>query len=132
MLTRTRDHSLVQQMVDAGYGDERLLRSHPKRHLLTSAIGAAGPIEISVSPQLVELLPGDAFLLCSDGWWEYLYETEMEAALQRQAAGKRWLDDMAAVIGRRAPVGHDNYSALCVSSRDDSTVLIDPVAAWIA
>jgi serine/threonine protein phosphatase PrpC len=124
MLTRTRDHSLVQQMVDAGYGDERLLRCHPQRHLLTSAIGAAGAIEISVSPGTVELLPGDTFLLCSDGWWEHLEDAEMEAALRR-AAGEHWLEDMAAAIRRRAPAGHDNYSALCVSSQDDSTVLID-------
>ncbi len=127
ILTRTRDHSLVQQMVDAGYGDEQLLRSHPQRHLLTAAIGAAGALRISVLPQPV-VLPGDAFLLCSDGWWECLDGAEMEAALQRRAAGQRWLDDMADTIRRRAPAGHDNYSALCVSC-DDSTVLVGPVGA---
>ncbi len=125
----TRDHSLVQQMVDAGYGGTDLLRTHPKRNLLTSAIGAAGAIEMTVSPQPLEVLPGDCFLLCSDGWWEYLEDAEMELALARQSAGADWLDEMAATIRSRGRAGHDNYSALCVSARDDSTVLLDSVQA---
>lgn len=121
----TRDHSLVQQMVDAGYGDAGLLRTHPKRNLLTSAIGAAGAIEMSVSPQPVTVLPGDCFLLCSDGWWEHLEDSELEAALERQQPGKPWLDEMAETIRRRGKEGHDNYSALCVYSHDDRTVLLE-------
>jgi serine/threonine protein phosphatase PrpC len=123
--SRTSDHSLVQQMVDAGYGGAELLRTHPKRNLLTSAIGAAGAIEMTVSPQPLEVLPGDCFLLCSDGWWEYLEDPEMEQALARQLVVGRWLDEMAATIRSRGRAGHDNYSALCVSIRDDSTVLLD-------
>lgn len=126
ILTRTRDHSLVQQMVDAGYGDDRLLRSHPRRNLLTSAMGVAGEIEISVSPRAVGVQPGDAFLLCSDGWWECLDDAEMEAALQRQQTGSLWLQGMADTIRQRMAAGHDNYSALCVNSRDVSTVLLAP------
>lgn len=129
LLTRTRDHSLVQQMLDAGYGDDRLLRSHPRRHLLTSAIGAAGAMEISVSSRPVEVQPGDAFLLCSDGWWDFLDDSAMLVLLQRQPAAERWLEAMADVIRHGAPAGHDNYSAICVSTRDDSTVLIDPAPA---
>lgn len=123
ILSQTRDHSLVQQMVDAGYGDASLLRSHPKRNLLTSAIGASGVIELGVSQQPVAVQPGDAFLLCSDGWWEYMEEAEMEETLGRWQAGPRWLDEMAAIIARKGRVRHDNYSAICVSRRDDRTVL---------
>ena len=129
LLSRTRDHSLVQQMLDAGYGDDRLLRSHPRRNLLTSAIGAAGVIEFSVSSRPVEVLPGDTFLLCSDGWWGLLEESAMLALLQRQPAPACWLEAMAGAIRHGAPAGHDNYSAICVSTRDDRTVLIDSVSA---
>jgi PPM family protein phosphatase len=126
LLSRTCDHSLVQQMVDAGYGNAELLRTHPKRNLLTSAIGAAGAIEMTVSPHPIEVSPGDCLLLCSDGWWEYLQDAEMELALSRTKAGVDWLDEMATTIRRRGKAGHDNYSALCVSVRDELTVLLDP------
>lgn len=120
----TRDHSLVRQMVDAGFGDKGLLRSHPKRNLLTSALGVAGSMEMGVSSRPIHVEPGDVFLLCSDGWWEYLDEPEMEASLDRQSAGAGWLDEMAGTIRHRGAPGHDNYSAACVSSRDERTVLL--------
>ena len=125
ILSQTRDHSLVQQMVDAGFGSVEMIRSHPKRSLLTSAMGAAGRVEMSVSPQPLQLLAGDVFLLCSDGWWELLQEAEMETALERHPVGAQWLADMAATIRNRAPAGYDNYSALCVSSLDDRTVMLE-------
>lgn len=124
ILSQTRDHSLVQQMIDAGFGNAEMIRSHPKRSLLTSAMGASGTVEMSVSPQPLAVLPGDVFLLCSDGWWEVLDEAEMQAALERNPVGTRWLADMAATIRSRAPAGHDNYSALCVSCLDDRTVML--------
>ena len=127
VLRQTRDHSLVQQLVDAGYGQAGEIRRHPQRHLLTQAIGAADPLEISVSPQPFEVLAGDVFLLCSDGWWEWVDEAEMESTLaahpSRQPVGSGWLDAMAGRIASTAPARHDNYSALCVACSDDRTLL---------
>ena len=127
ILRQTRDHSLVQQLVDAGYWDAAQIRSHPQRNLLTSAIGAADPLEISVSPQAFEVLAGDVFLLCSDGWWEWVDEAGMESTLacqpSRQPVGRGWLDAMAARIAHTASHRHDNYSALCVACSDDRTLL---------
>ncbi len=127
ILRQTRDHSLVQQLVDAGYWDAAQIRSHPQRNLLTSAIGAADPLEISVSPQAFEVLAGDVFLLCSDGWWEWVDEAGMESTLacqpSRQPVGRDWLDAMAARIAHTASARHDNYSALCVACSDDRTLL---------
>lgn len=127
ILRQTRDHSLVQQLVDAGYWPVGQVRSHPQRHLLTQAIGSADPLEISVSPQAFEVLAGDVFLLCSDGWWEWIDEAGMESTLAahpaRQPVGRGWLDAMAARILRVASDRHDNYSALCVACSDDRTLL---------
>ena len=120
-LTRTRDHSLVQQMLDAGYGDDRLLRSHPRRHLLTSAIGAAGAWR-SVSHPGRSVQPGDAFLLCSGrvvGFPGRFCDAGPAAAPQHAGRGHGRCNQAC------APAGRDNYSAICVSTRDDSTVLID-------
>lgn len=127
ILRQTRDHSLVQQLVDTGYCQAEEIRRHPQRNLLTSAIGAADPLEISVSPQAFEVLAGDVFLLCSDGWWEWVDEAGMASTLagqpSRQPVGRGWLDAMAAWIVQTAPARHDNYSALCVACSDDRTLL---------
>lgn len=124
IIHQTRDHSLVQQMVDAGYGTAAMIRSHPKRSLLTSAIGSAEPLSMSVSQEAIKIQPGDVFLMCTDGWWEYVEEADMEALLGRQPVPEQWLAGMADLIRERAPKGHDNYSAVCVSSDDDRTVML--------
>ena len=48
---QTRDHSLVQNMIDAGYGSVDMIRTHPQRSLLTSAIGSSEAISLSVSAE---------------------------------------------------------------------------------
>ncbi len=61
----TFDHSLVNEMVFRGTLTHRQARTHPYRHVITRALGVGDAIE----PDTVELgtLPGDIFLLCSDG-----------------------------------------------------------------
>ena len=61
----TRDHSAVQEMVDAGQITEEEARNHPHRNLITRALGAGAESH----PDLTLLQPriGDRYLLCSDG-----------------------------------------------------------------
>lgn len=61
----TFDHSLVNEMIFRGALTHRQARTHPYRHVITRALGVGDSIE----PDTVELeaLPGDIFLLCSDG-----------------------------------------------------------------
>ncbi|MDR2612524.1 MAG: serine/threonine-protein phosphatase [Deltaproteobacteria bacterium] len=67
----TRDHSAVQPLLDAGLIDEDGMRLHPKRHVLTSSIGAGvNPPEV-----FFKTVPARAparLFLCSDGVWEAL------------------------------------------------------------
>lgn len=58
--------------------------------------------------------PGDAFLLCSDGFWEYVLEEEMAAFLARSGSAENWLQTMEALIMKRAPGDHDNYPAVAL------------------
>ncbi len=62
----TRDHSLVQVLVDAGTLSQTEAEHHPHANVITRAIGAEGP-----EPELEKVTgraePGDRFLLCSDG-----------------------------------------------------------------
>jgi protein phosphatase/serine/threonine-protein phosphatase Stp1 len=67
MLTQvTRDHSLVQELVDAGVITADQMESHPHANVITRAIGADAD-ELDVDKVSGALLPGDRLLLCSDG-----------------------------------------------------------------
>jgi serine/threonine protein phosphatase PrpC len=121
---QTRDHSLVQNMIDAGYGNADMIRSHPQRSLLTSAIGSKEAISLSVSAEPMQLMPGDVFLMCTDGWWEYVEEPEMERILDESGSSEQWLAGMQALICSRAPVENDNYTAVCVRMADETTIII--------
>lgn len=62
----TRDHSLVQEMVDAGTLSPWEAQSHPSGNIITRAVGAGGAT-LQVEKRSGEILPGDRFLVCSDG-----------------------------------------------------------------
>jgi protein phosphatase/serine/threonine-protein phosphatase Stp1 len=62
----TRDHSLVQELIDAGAITEDQAEHHPRANIITRAIGADAD-ELDVDMVFDRLFPGDRFLLCSDG-----------------------------------------------------------------
>ena len=63
--------------------------------------------------QLLE--PGvHAFLLCTDGFWEYVLEEEMEQDLRLARSAKQWLEKMRRRLQARAPADQDNNSAIVI------------------
>jgi serine/threonine protein phosphatase PrpC len=121
LLTRTRDHSLVQGLIDAGMLAEADVRSHPQRSELRSALGVANDqLEVGSTDGLDAVASGDVFLLCTDGLWEYVEDAAMQASLQAAAAPQDWLDALAAAVkhGARDKASHDNFTALTVWARD--------------
>ena len=58
--------------------------------------------------------PGDAFLLCSDGFWEYVYNEEMQADLCKARTPQEWAEEMLLRHIRRTPQGNDNFSLITV------------------
>lgn len=63
----TKDHSVVQKMVDDGLLDRGEADSHPHRHVLYRAVGRAEKVEPDLAPEPIELAEGDSLVLCSDG-----------------------------------------------------------------
>ena len=61
-----------------------------------------------------EVIPGDAFLLCSDGFWEFVYNEEMQADLLKAETPAQWVRLMLLRHIRRTPPGNDNFSAIAV------------------
>jgi serine/threonine protein phosphatase PrpC len=113
----TKDHSVVQQLIDAGYCKPEEARTHPQRSRLFAAIGAEGDARPAVSDDPFVAEDGDALLICSDGLWEWLMEAEMEQALADASDVNDWLDRMigqAAVNGSASEKPRDNFTAFAL------------------
>lgn len=65
------------------------------------------------------LHPGDAFLLCSDGFWEYVYQEEILADCLKSATPEQWAQMMLLRHIRRTPEGNDNFSLITVFVEED-------------
>jgi serine/threonine protein phosphatase PrpC len=78
--SRTKDHSYVEQQIDEGQWREEDRHKHPNRNLLLQALGHSEPPVPSFAAT-APLVPGDTFLLCSDGLWDYFTDAEIGKAL---------------------------------------------------
>lgn len=71
----TRDHTLVQQLLDEGAITAEEAREHPRRDVVLRTVGSQP--EISVDVYDARLRPDDALLLCTDGLTRYLHDDEI-------------------------------------------------------
>lgn len=120
VLNRTRDHSLVQGLVDSGLLEAAQVRTHPKRSELRSALGLAPEVlEVSAGEGQDVVEAGDVFMLCTDGLWEYLDDAVLERTLQHAANPAAWLGALASEVRQAAShkTSHDNFTVLTVWTR---------------
>jgi protein phosphatase len=75
----TKDHSLVQKMVERGRITAEEARHHPHSNILLRTVGTERDIDIDIFR--VELEPGDKLLMCSDGLWGEVEDRDMESIL---------------------------------------------------
>lgn len=118
----TQDDSVVQQMLQAGMLTAEQVPAHPLRNQITAALGMDGPMEPHTVARAVDLHDGDAFLLCSDGWWGDLDAQTMTASLHSALDPEQWLADMRARIEAAAKPRQDNFSAIAVWVGDPGSV----------
>lgn len=111
---RTRDHSLIQTMIDSGLAQEKDIRKHAERNILVASIGSLDAFQPSVVPMPLKLNDGDAFLLCSDGVWGMLDDIHFEQSLAGATCLQEWLDSLEKRIASQVRDGSDNYTALGV------------------
>jgi len=79
LVTRTRDHSVVQMLVDMERLSEEDVAGHPDQGALLQSLGGSRKPEPDYGEALLQ--GGDAFLLCSDGLWTHCSTREMAEAL---------------------------------------------------
>ncbi|MGE8358688.1 PP2C family protein-serine/threonine phosphatase [Pseudomonas sp.] len=75
----SRDHSLIQQLIDEQGMTPQEAARNPAAHALTRAIGASETLQLDILE--LDVLPGDVFLLCSDGLYQGLSANDLGAAL---------------------------------------------------
>lgn len=110
----TQDDSVVQRMVQAGLLTALQSRRHAQKNHLVAALGIEGEVEPHTVARAVHLLEGDAYLLCSDGWWEHFETDDMAETLSQSRSAQEWLDIMGAQVRDQAQPQQDNYSAIAV------------------
>lgn len=119
-LLHTCDHSVPQALVEAGEISASDIRDHPDRGSLRRSLGQQNEIRVSLEkPRPVG--EGDAFLLCSDGFWEEVHEIEMELELAKADSAADWLRGMEARVIPRQGKQLDNYSAVAVFPQPTKT-----------
>ncbi len=115
VIAQSYDHSLVQRFVDAGLYPAARLRQHPRRNVLYASLGANAE---RIAPYLtltpIDLQPGDAALLCSDGVWELLEDALLCELNRTSETLDIWRDRLEAQVQAAMPPGHDNFSAMLV------------------
>lgn len=113
----TRDHSLLQEQVDAGLISPELARLAQHKNLVTRAIGVAASVDFDVQEHVVQ--PGDTYLFCSDGLNDMLTDAQMAAILRHhpplEHAARALLDSANAAGGR------DNISLVLVQCAPEPT-----------
>ena len=116
VVSQTLDHSLVQANVNAGNLEAAQIRFHEDRGRILRSLGTAGEIKPAVLPTPARIEAGDAFLLASDGFWEFVLESEMESCLADSSSAQDWLNRMLDILSQRAANtdDHDNYSAIAI------------------
>ena len=126
----THDHSVVQQWADWGIISPEEMRTHPDRNKITNCLGGVEDMFYAEVAPSVEVQDGDMLLLCSDGFWSPLEETEVtklhassylqttlgeliDVAIYREGARA---DNTTAVVARlgAAEQDHATESPVCV------------------
>jgi protein phosphatase len=98
----TRDHSLVEELVQQGKLTPEEAHTHPQRSVITRAVGPEARVEVDT--QTSPARDGDVFLICSDGLTTMVGEPEIagmiEGAASLEEAGRALIDAANAAGGR--------------------------------
>lgn len=112
---RTLDHSVPQMLVAAGQIKEKQIRNHPDRNRLLRVLGTEWDTPKYQIAEPIDRMGGQAFLLCTDGFWELIDEKKMQHCLKKAKTPADWLNLMEGIVRKN---GHgknmDNYSAVAV------------------
>ena len=110
------DHSYVQELVTEGLITEEEARVHPRRNIVTRALGIDD--RVAVDSWLIPLFSGDRFILCSDGLVDEVPTADIAALAAQQKEPQIIADALVALAKRNG--GRDNITVVVVDAIGDS------------
>lgn len=105
----SRDHSLVQDLVNAGMMNPQEAETHPNANVITRAVGVVEELKVEIVSG--DVLPGDQFLLASDGLTRLVPDDELATELLTNRAAEAADRLVDIVLSRGAP---DNISIIII------------------
>ncbi len=111
----TRDHSMVQGMIDAGMLTEAEAIGHPDANKITRALGMKPEVEVEVRPEPMELFPGDILLQSSDGLTDLVLAADILGSVRQSLASgaiPQACNQLVQLANDRG--GHDNITVQMV------------------
>jgi len=113
--SRTLDHSVPQVLELSGEISEDDIRGHPDRGTLFRTMGDEWDFPRYELSRERKLSGGDAFLLCTDGFWEHIPDAMMAQTLREAGSAEKWLRVMRdIVLTAGGDMSLDNFSAITV------------------
>ena len=111
------DHSYVQELVTEGLITEEEARVHPRRNIVTRALGIDD--RVAVDSWLLPVFSGDRFVLCSDGLVDEVPTADIAALAAQQREPQMIADALVALAKRNG--GRDNITVVVVDAVGDLT-----------
>jgi len=108
----TKDHSQVQELLDAGEITPEEAVGYPGRNVITRAIGAFGDVEVELGDH--EVWGGDYILLCTDGLWDLVSDKEICEIVEKSSDPQAACNQLVSLANERG--GKDNISVVIVRS----------------
>lgn len=121
VFTVTKDHSVCRAAVDMGEMSYEDIRFSEDRSRLLKVLGSEARLNLRTQYKPIQVMDGDAFLICSDGFWEYVHEREMEADLLKADSADSWARLMLKRQLLKARDEGDNYTVVCGIIHCDGT-----------
>ena len=110
----TRDHSLVQGLIDAGANTETEAESHPNRNVVTRAVGIQDVEQLEIDHVDLDARSGDRLMICSDGLHGFLPHARIAALLQEHDDNQKAASALVEATLQETEAG-DNVSVICVT-----------------
>lgn len=127
ILHRTKDHSVVQVLLDMGEIEPSEVRDHPDRNRVIRVLGMDEEMKPVVYSDGLALQPGDCLLLCTDGFWSCIDDDSIAAFIaahhhmKAQAALDALFQDiLSGAVEKGYGKYHDNLSAQLVFIRESA------------
>ena len=104
----TKDHSLLQEQIDAGLLTPEQAQTAPNKNLVTRALGVEDTVMLEVNEHRIE--PGDIYLMCSDGLSDMMQDEAIAKILQNGTSLTQMAAELVASANQNG--GRDNITVL--------------------